>query len=79
MKRCPKCGSGAEFINRLKYYGNQTTGVGAGVAAACGVKFFAKSPTASVIGKEVYENITKGVHKKFRCTNPRCNYQWEED
>jgi len=79
MKRCPKCGSGAEFVNRLEYYATQTTGVGAAAAIAIGGKLFTKSPITSAAGKEVYNNITKDVHKKFQCTNPRCNYQWEED
>ncbi len=77
MKRCPKCGSGAELINGVEYYAAQTGAFAVGLGIGFAASIFVKNHGAHV-GNEVRENLTKNTKKKYKCTNPKCNHVWTD-
>lgn len=77
MKRCPKCGSGGELINGVEYYAVQTGAFAAGLGVGAAASLFLRNHGAHV-GHEVMKNLTENTHKKYKCTNPKCEHVWEE-
>lgn len=77
MKRCPKCGSGAELINGVEYYASHTGAVVVGLAAGLAVSVFDRNH-AGHTASEVHKNLTENTRKKYKCTNPKCNHVWTD-
>jgi len=78
MKRCPKCNCGAEFTNKAEYYAKNAGGLVAGLAVGFGASLIMGNHGAHV-GHTVTENLTKEVKKHYKCTNSRCEYEWDEE
>lgn len=77
MKRCPVCGSGAEFTNKVEYYAKHV-GAGAVGFGAGALTEFVHPHGGGHVAKEVHENLTQSVYKHYKCTNPRCGHEWDE-
>lgn len=77
MIRCPKCNCGAEFTNKAAYYASQAGAFAAGFAVGGPIAMINKH-AGEHIGVEIRKNLTKDVHKHYKCTNSRCNYEWNE-
>lgn len=77
MKRCPKCNCGAEFTNKVEYYAANTGAFAAGLVVAAPIAFINKN-AGTHVGKEVFDNLKKNVHKHYKCTNSNCNHEWDE-
>lgn len=71
MKKCPKCGSGAQRTNLGEEIFANVIGFGAGVLAA---------PFGTHLGAAAYNSVRKNffTSKHFKCTNPKCNHEWAE-
>lgn len=70
MKRCPKCGSGAESTNKGERVFADVVGILCGIPASIFIP-------AGAAAKKVSENICK--YKNYKCTNPQCQHEWSED
>lgn len=69
------CGSGAELVNGVEYYGSHIAVLGISLLAGAAVSVF--SPNHSThTAHAVHENCTKNLHKIYRCTNPKCKCEW---
>ncbi|MBQ3843601.1 MAG: hypothetical protein II817_01310 [Bacteroidales bacterium] len=72
MKRCPKCGSGAEFTNRGESIFADIISFGAGVLGHA---------IGGPVGGVGFERNTREFlceYKEYKCTNPKCKYEWIE-
>ena len=71
MKKCPKCGSGAQRTNLSNEIFANIIGFGAGVLA---------TPFGPSFGPAAYSSVKKNICdcKRFKCTNPKCNHEWYE-
>lgn len=77
MKRCPKCNCGAELLNPFDYYGNQTGAITIGIAG--GVLISLINPRwGGPMANKIRMDMTKDVHKKYKCTNEKCLHEWQE-
>lgn len=75
MKKCPICGSRAEFVNAAEYYATQ-----AGVFAVCAGGGALVSTVAPPVGAPcayiAWRNLTKGTRKRYKCTKWSCGHEW---
>lgn len=72
MKRCPKCGSGAQRVNIAKGVFATTVGMGGGLLYS-----LVNRNGAGKIANEIRKNLCPQI--KYKCTNPACNHEWSED
>lgn len=72
MKKCPKCGSGAERKNRAEGIAAGAVGYLAGFAAG----IFGGAPLGNQVRKNVSESICDS--KDYKCTNPQCGHEWSD-
>ena len=77
MERCPKCNCGAEFTNKLEYYAKNTGAIIGGVVVGGSITVINKD-LGGTIGENIRKELTKDVHKHYKCTNSNCNYEWDE-
>ena len=72
MKRCPKCGSGAERKNLAGGIAADVVGFGAGVIGS----LFGGPAGGRIVQKNVSGSLCE--YAEYQCTNPRCNHKWKE-
>lgn len=77
MKRCPKCNCGAEFLNPAGYYGAQTGATAVGIVGGLFVSLV-NPRWGGPMANKIRMDMTKDVHKKYKCTNEKCLHEWQE-
>lgn len=77
MKRCPKCGSGAQLTNGLAFYSIHAIGATIGVGAGLLASIFSGPGHGGHIADKVSDGITEPIKRHYKCTNPKCKHEWD--
>lgn len=77
LKRCQKCQCGAEFTNKIEYYSKNAGAIATGVLVGGSISTINKD-VGGTVGDNIRKELTKNVRKHYKCTNPNCNYEWDE-
>lgn len=77
MKKCPVCGSKAEFVNAPEYFATHAGAMAlcaGGGAVVSTIAPYAGAPCAYI----AWRNLTKDVRKRYKCTMRSCGHEWTE-